>query len=143
MKILRKHIECGEYSFDIAVDRDIAVRTMEAFPDLCEYMFTKARESAGKIEAKTDDFQFLMDSIHKKELHKLYEQERNYEEFIKYAFPLMLKKAGSDLDAKEIINYVYENGVDTEFNTALYEFILMGFTQGEVTKKKKVNFSIT
>ena len=42
---------------------------------------------------------------------------------------------------KEIIDYIYENGVADEFNAGIYEMILLGFTQREVTKKK-VNFSM-
>lgn len=143
MKILRKHVECGEYEFDVAVDRDIAIDVMEAFPDLCDYMFTKAKESAYKKEKKNEtDMDFLMKNIREKKLHEMYKQEEELENCVKYAFPKMLKKAGSDLDANKIIDYIYENGVEAEFNAGMYEFILMGFTQREVAERK-VRFSMS
>ena len=40
LKDYRKHISCGVYEFDIAIDRNIAVRALEEYPKLSEYVFT-------------------------------------------------------------------------------------------------------
>lgn len=143
MKDYRKHISCGVYEFDISIDRNIAVRALEEYPKLSEYVFTQAKQSINKPNNKNmDEVDILIENIKSKKTSELYEQEELLKECVKFAFPLMLAKAGNnDLDATEIINYIYDNGVAEDFNTAVYEFILLGFTQREVTKKK-VNFSM-
>lgn len=141
MKILRKHISCGIYDFDVAIDRDIAVRALEEYPTLSEYVFTQAKKNVNQKQKDVDEVDILINSIKNKEASTLYEQEEVLKECVKFAFPLMLEKAGSNLNAKEIIEYIYENGVEDDFNAGIYEMILLGFTQREVTKKK-VNFSM-
>lgn len=141
MKELRKHISCGIYDFDVAIDRDIAVRALEEYPTLSEYVFTQAKKSINHNQKNVDEVDILINSIKNKETSALYKQEEVLKECVKFAFPLMLKKTGSDLNAKEIIEYIYENGVEDDFNAGIYEMILLGFTQREVTKKK-VNFSM-
>lgn len=143
LKDYRKHISCGVYEFDIAIDRNIAVRALEEYPKLSEYVFTQAKQSINKTNnKKVDEIDILVENIKSKKTSELYEQEELLKECVKFAFPLMLAKAGNnDLNAKEIIDYIYENGVADEFNAGVYEFILLGFTQREVTKKK-VNFSM-
>lgn len=141
MKILRKHISCGIYDFDVAIDRDIAVRALEEYPTLSEYVFTQAKKNVNQKQKDVDEVDILINSIKNKEASTLYEQEEVLKECVKFAFPLMLEKAGSNLNAKGIIEYIYENGVEDDFNAGIYEMILLGFTQREVTKKK-VNFSM-
>lgn len=142
LKDYRKHISCGIYDFDIVIDRDIAVRALEEYPKLSEYVFTHAKQSINKPEnKKVDEIDILIENIKSKKTSELYEQEEQLKECVKFAFPLMLARAGSDLNAQEIINYIYKNGVADDFNTGVYEMILLGFTQREVTKKK-VNFSM-
>ena len=68
-------------------------------------------------------------------------REEQVAECVRLAFPKMLKAAGENLNANEIIDYIYENGVDEEFNAGVYEMILLGFFQREVSSKK-VNFSM-
>ena len=141
MKELRKHISCGIYEFDVAIDRNIAVRALEEYPTLSEYVFTQAKKNVNRNPKDIDEVDILVNSIKNKETSELYNQEEVLKECVKFAFPLMLEKTGSNLNAKEIIEYVYENGVADEFNAVIYEMILLGFTQREVTKKK-VNFSM-
>lgn len=142
MKELRKHIACGVYDFDVAIDRNIAVRALEEYPTLSEYVFTQAKKNVNKTTPKdVDEIDILVNSIKNKETSTLYDQEEVLKDCVKFAFPLMLAKTGSNLNAKEIIDYIYENGVADEFNAGIYEMILLGFTQREVTKKK-VNFSM-
>lgn len=144
MRNYRKHISCGIYEFDIAIDRDIAVRALEEYPTLSEYVFTQAKQSVNNPNRNkgVDEVDILIENIKSKKTSELYKQEELLKECVKFAFPLMLEKAGNDgLDAQAIINYIYENGVADDFNTGVYEMILLGFTQREVTKKK-VNFSM-
>lgn len=150
MRTFRKHIDCGIYSFDVVVDRDIAVKVMEEFPNLCDYVFTTARDSAnkyakarsqGKQIKAPDELDVMLENVRNKKMGEMLERDKELQESVKFAFPLMLERAGSDLDANEIINYIYENGVDGEFNSGIYELVLLGFTQREV-HTKKVNFSM-
>ena len=149
-RIFKKHIECGIYSFDVAIDRDIATRAMEAYPSLCEYVFTQAKEGAKKAIAarksnkkveQPDEVDILIENVKAGKMSEMIEQDKVLAECVKFAFPLMLKKAGSDLNANVLIQYIYDNGVSEDFNAGMYELILMGFTQREVAEKK-VNFSM-
>lgn len=143
LKILRKHISCGSYEFDVCINRDIAVRALEEFPDLSEYVFTNAKENAKTKNVKNiDEFDILLDNIRKKKTSELYKQEENLRKCVEFAFPLMLKVSGSDIDVNEFIAFVTENNVDDEFFASMYEFILLGFTQREVIEQRKVNFSM-
>lgn len=144
MKKNIKHIECGKYSFDVVINRDIAVRSMEAFPDLAEYIFNQAKQELkeNKKNSIKDEFDLIVENIREKKMSEFFKQEELLKECVKFAFPLMLKESGSNENAQEIIDYVYENGVDDKFNAGIYEMILEGFTQREVSSKPKVNFSM-
>lgn len=150
MRTFRKHIDCGIYSFDVVINRDIAVAVLEEFPNLSEYVFTTMRDKAneyakqineGKKIKEPDEIDILVDNIKKKKLRDSAERNVDLQASVKFAFPMMLKAAGSNLDAETLINYIYDNGVDSEFNVGIYEMILLGFTQREVTTKK-VDFSM-
>lgn len=142
MKELTKHIECGKYDFNVSIDRDIAVKALEEVPELSAYIFETAKtELNTKVKKNVDEVDILVSNIKNKKTSELIEQEKNLQECVKFAFPLMLKKAGSNLNAKEIIDYIYENGVDDEFNAGIYEMILLGFTQRGVVEKK-IGFSM-
>lgn len=143
MKTLTKHIDCGIYSFDVAIDRDIAIRAMEAFPDLAAYVFEQAKQEVkNKGNKKKDEFDVLIENIRAKTTSQMMKSEENLKECVKFAFPLMLAKAGSDLNSEEVIAYIYDNNVDDEFNIGIYEMIMLGFTQSEVPDKPKVNFAM-
>lgn len=142
LKILTKHIECGKYSFKVAIDRDIAIKSLEAFPELSAYIFNTAKAESKKPKgAARDEVDILVDNIKTGKTSELAKREDEVLECVKFAFPLMLAKAGETLDAKELIAYMEENGVIEDFTTGMYELILMGFTQREVAKKK-VGFSM-
>lgn len=142
MKIFKKHIKCGVYEFDVGIDRNIAIEAMEEYPELSEYVFKEARRGLQEKRSKDfDELDFMIESIKSKKMSQFFRQEELLESCVKFAFPKMLKKAGSDLDADKIIEYIYENGVDAEFNSGIFELILMGFIQREA-KEKKVSFSM-
>ena len=150
MRTFRRHIKCGIYSFDVVINREIAIEVMEEFPQLAEYVFTTMKESANKYAEKLnrgekikapDEFDVLIANIHNKKLKETAERDVDLQASVKFAFPLMLKASGSNLDAQTIIDYIYENGVDGEFNSGIYEMVILGFTQREVNTKK-VDFSM-
>lgn len=134
MKILEKTVTLGEMSFKIAVDRDIAVKSFEEYPELIEYLFKKQN-------SLNDNENLFLDAIKNKELSKIFEMEEKFAELVGFALPLMLKKAGDKTNAKTIIKYAVENGVNTQMNSALLEFICEGFTQRELAKPK-IKFSM-
>ena len=145
MKTLTKHIECGKYSFDVAIDREIAIKAMEEYPDLAEFVFNQAKKELKTPKSSTkqkDEIDLLIDNIRSKKTQELLNREEMLKECAKFAFPLMLKKAGSELNAEEIIDYIYENNVESEFSSGIYEMILKGFTQSEVLGKPKTNFAM-
>ena len=137
MKILTKHISVGDYEFDVGVDRHITVDVFEHFPDLMEYL----------LENKTaDENKIVITAIKEKTLGKLLDSTEQIQELVKYAFPALLAKAdkekGTDNASKadEIIAYIYDNEVETEFSNALFEFICLGFTNDTNERKPKVKF---
>lgn len=142
MKTLKKHIDCGVYSFDVVIDRDIAIEALEEYPALAEYVFTQAEEGAKKPSTKKEtETDFVIRAIKEKRLKDYFQTAEMLKECAKFAFPKMLKKAGSDLNAQEIIEYVYENNVQEEFCSNIFELVILGFTQREVGAKK-VSFSM-
>lgn len=142
MKTLKKHIEVGKYSFDIVVNRDIATSAMDFVPELSAYIFEQAKLAVNnKTNKVPDEFDILYAAAKKGEINQMSKREEQVAECVRLAFPKMLKAAGENLNANEIIDYIYENGVDEEFNAGVYEMILLGFFQREVSSKK-VNFSM-
>lgn len=142
MKILTKHIECGKYSFNVSIDRDIAVKSLEEFPELSEYIFSTANEESKKAKGgQVDGVDILIKNIKNKKTSELLKHEENLSLCVKFAFPLMLAKANETLNAKEVMDYIYDNGAGEDFEEGIYEMILLGFTQREVVKRK-VGFSM-
>lgn len=125
MKILEKTVTLGEKTFNVATDRDIAVKAFEKHSDLIEYLFKKQ-------DSFENDKNFFLNAIKNKELNKVFEMEKKIGELVSFALPLMLKKAGDKSSAKEIIEYAEENGADALLNNALLEFLCEGFTQREL-----------
>ena len=135
MRVLEKTVTLGEMKFKVGANRDIAVKAFEEFPELIEYLFNKQKESNLSEDA------FLLSAIKKKELSKLFSMEKEIAELIKFALPLMLKAANDDTKATDIIKYAEDNGASTVMNSGLLEFLIQGFTQGELVKPK-VKFSM-
>lgn len=137
MKTLTKHISVGTYEFDVGIDRNITVDVFEHFPDLMEYL----------LENKTsDENKIVIEAIKGKTLGKLLDSTDQILELVKYAFPFLLEKADKEKGtnnaekADEIIAYVYENEVESEFSNALFEFVCLGFTSDTNERKPKVKF---
>lgn len=120
--------------FSVSVDREIAVKTLEEFPELLEYFVSSENKTIEK------DSSFI-EMIKSKQLSKILEMNNQIGEAISFALPQMLKKAQDKSNAKKIIEYAIENGVDQEMYAGLWEFLLEGFTQGELGSPK-IKFSM-
>ena len=94
MNKLIKEIEFGKYNFKIDINRDIALKCAEEFP---EFMANVLDKSRGAINSdistliRTNQLRVLLDNSD-------YIRE-NCPNVVKFALPLMLKEAGSkDVD---------------------------------------------
>lgn len=134
MKIYKKHIILDKFEFDVAIDREITARAFEEFPDFTTYALSNTDNK--------DDI--VATAIREKKLLKLLELNDDMGELVKFALPLMMKKAGeenAEKKAKEIYAFVDENEFADEFNSKIFEIICLGFTKG-TGEKKKVKFSV-
>lgn len=137
MKILTKTVECGEYVFEIATDRAIAVKTFEAFPTFIE------KAVNGDIPSGLNEKDFFINAIRQKRLGELLALQEQLNDIAAFALPLMIKKAGGDeKSADKILAYAKENDVDMMLANAVLELLMQGFTQGERQKAPKVRFAI-
>ncbi len=137
MKTLLKNVELGKYKFFVGIDRDIVADTFEQFPDLVEFLLSNTNG---------DENEIIINSVKNKKLRQVLDTNEQIAEFVKFAFPLMLKKADKEKKTKnaekadEIIDYVYENEVDSVFNAEMFKFICSGFTPETAERKPKVKF---
>ncbi len=137
MKPLLKSVEIGKYKFFVGIDRDIIADTFEAFPDLIDFLLSSANEDRSQIVIK---------AVKEKKFRQVLDSNNQIADFVKFAFPRMLKKAdgakgsANASKADEIIKYVYENDVDEAFNANMFDFICSGFTHETAEKKPKVKF---
>ena len=134
MKIYKKHIILDKFEFDVAIDREITARAFEEFPDFTTYALSNS-------ENKDD---IVATAIKEKKLLQLFELNDEMGELVKFALPLMMKKAGeenAEEKAKEIFAFVDENEFTDEFSSKIFEIICLGFTRG-TGEKKKVKFSM-
>lgn len=137
MKTLIKHIEIGKYKFYVGIDRDIVADTFEEFPDLVEFLLSNTDGNENDI---------IIKSVREKKLRQVLDTNNQIADFVKFAFPRMLKKADKEkktsnaAKADEIIDYIYENEADTVFNAEMFKFICSGFTPETAERKPKVKF---
>lgn len=137
MNKLIKEIEFGKYNFKIAINRDIALKCAEEFPEFMSNVLDNSRDVASSDVStliRTNKLRELLDNSD-------YIRE-NCPNVVKFALPLMLKEAGSKENANEIIEYAIENEADEIFNINIWEVILMGFSKNGVTKTPKVTFKM-
>ena len=140
MKIITKTVTVGEYTFDVSVDRNIVCDAFEKYPDLMEFLFKNANVN-GENEV-------VVNAIRNKNLAMLLDSTDQIKELVFYALPKMLKKAddfrGTDNASRvdELVKYIEDNEVDTEFSTAMFEFICLGFTPDTNERKPKVKFQM-
>lgn len=138
IKTLLKHIEVGDYTFDVALNRDIIADSFESFPDLMDFLLSADKGKADVVSK----------AIREKKVRQVLSMNDDIEKFVKFAFPRMLEAADKEKGtsnaekAEEILNYISENDVDTEFNAAMFKFICSGFTPETAGKKPKVKFNM-
>lgn len=137
MKLLTKTVECGEYVFEIATDRAIAVKTFEAFPTFIE------KAVNGNLPSANDEKDFFIQAIRQQKLGELLEAQEQICDIAAFALPLMIKKAGGDeKKADKILAYAKENNVDLLLANAILELLLQGFIRSGQDSKPKVRFAI-
>lgn len=135
MKLLEKNVTLGEMKFKVAVNRDIAIKSFEEFPELIEYIISQENSGA------TDEQSVFMNALRGKKLKALYDMEENLAKLIEFALPLMLETAGDTSDAMAIIEYAKENDADSILNSAMLEFLMQGFSQRGLAEPK-IKFSM-
>lgn len=135
MKLLEKNVTLGEMKFKVAVNRDIAIKAFEEYPELIEYIISQENNEA------SDEQSIFINALKKKELSVLYDMEENLAKLIEFALPLMLQSAGDTSDAMAIIQYAKENDADSILNSAMLEFLMQGFSQRGLAKPK-IKFSM-
>lgn len=135
MKLLEKNVTLGEMKFKVAVNRDIAIKSFEEFPELIEYIISQENSGA------TDEQSVFMNALRGKKLKVLYDMEENLAKLIEFALPLMLETASDTSDAMAIIEYAKENDADSILNSAMLDFLMQGFSQRGLAEPK-IKFSM-
>lgn len=127
------------FEFNLGIDRNIVCQSFQEFPDLIEYLMQQEKE-VGKGDISEADY--LLKLIKSKQLKQALSVTEDIGEMVKFALPLMLEKAEDKTNYHKIIDYIDENGIKDEFNSAVFGFISLGFTLGEQGKKPKVKFAM-
>ena len=138
MKTLTKVVTLGKLKFTLGVDRDIAIKGFEEYPDVLEFLISKK----DLVNEKNEESMFLK-MLKSKELSNMYKVEDRIGELVAFVLPLMLKKGGEngDITARDILDYAEENGATTVVNSSFLELLMQAFFQGEL-EKPKVKFSM-
>lgn len=138
METLRKntkHVSVGDYEFDIAINRQIVLDGFKHFPKLWTVITKSAKY---KLDAeKIEDISALADLFDANDII-----EETMPQFVGYVFPKMVELAVTDLDCDKFLAYIEENDVSDEFNQAIFEFAMLGFTGDKSEKRAKVKFSL-
>ena len=134
MKIYTKEVTVGDYSFKVAVDRDLVCDCFEKFPKLTKFLFSYA--------GKGNTNEILSKAVEDGNLRIVLDSADEVKKFVEFAFPKMLKKAGDETNANEVLDYMIENEVDDIFSNAMFEFVCSGFTPETTEKKPKVKFTM-
>lgn len=133
LRTLVKRCTVGEYSFDVAINRQIVLDGFKEYPALWKLMNDTSK--AGK--ADTNDITVLAELMNENDL-----LEDEIAKFVPFILPKMVEAAGEQLDCDAFYEYCRVNEVDDEFNRAMYEFAMLGFTGGRSEKKPKVKMSL-
>ena len=136
METLRKntkHCSVGKYEFDVAINREIMRKGFKKCPNLWR-MTAQAQQDKADF-SDVDKFLDLLDEAEK--------VNAELPIYVATVLPDMLELAGEKLDSSEIIKYCIKNQVGDQFYAKIYEFTLMGFTDGKSVKNPKVTVSLT
>lgn len=135
MNKLIKEVEFGKYNFKIAINREIALKVSDEFPEFIVYILDKDDEV-------TDMKTAVMNGKLKELLEKTDYITSQCGKIVEFALPFMLKEADSKENADEIINYAIENDAYELFSQKIWEFILLGFTNNGEVKTPKVSLQM-
>lgn len=135
VRMLRKNCEVGKYKFDIAINRQIVLDGFEQFPELWK-IIVKSEKEGSSIE-DIEDVKLLTELLDKND-----EIEELTSKFVQYILPKMVELAGEDVDCDEFYRYCVRNDADQELDIAIFDFAMLGFTDGKGAKKPKVKVSL-
>ena len=110
------------------------MRTFEKFPELL-----------GVVEFEHNGQLSIAEVARKKKLGEVLSLPEIQMDAVKFAFPLMLEKAGmknAKEEAAEIWAYAEENEVDDLLRDGMFAFIMEAFSLGERTREHKVTFAM-
>ena len=138
METLRKntkHCSVGEYDFDVAINRQIVLDGFKQFPNLWKVVARNSKYS-GNVDA-LEDISALSDLLEANDII-----EEVTPKYVAYVLPKMLELAGEKVDLDAFYKYIVDNEVDDEFNDAIFQFAMLGFTDDRSEKKAKVKMSL-
>ena len=138
METLRKntkHCSVGEYDFDVAINRQIVLDGFKQFPNLWKVVARNSKYS-GNVEA-LEDISAFTDLVEANDII-----EEVTPKYVAYVLPKMLELAGEKVDLDAFYKYIVDNEVDDEFNDAIFQFAMLGFTDDRSEKKAKVKMSL-
>ena len=131
MKTLTKTATFGEKKFKIAINREIAVKTFDEFPQEVDFLI-KTYQGKGKDSLS----ETLEKGFFSKALSERDEITKSVIEIAEYALPKMLEFAEDKSDANEILDYLKKNNAIFVASTILFEFLAQGFTLDEPVQPK-------
>ena len=138
METLRKntkHCSVGEYDFDVAINRQIVLDGFKQFPNLWKVV---ARNS--KYSGNVDALEAISAFTDLLEANDIIEEVTP--KYVAYVLPKMLELAGEKIDLDAFYKYIVDNEVDDEFNYAIFQFAMLGFTDDRSEKRAKVKMSL-
>lgn len=138
METLRKntkHCSVGEYDFDVAINRQIVLDGFKQFPNLWKVVARNSKYS-GNVDA-LEDISAFTDLLEANDII-----EEVTPKYVAYVLPKMLELAGEKIDLDAFHKYIVDNDVDDEFNDAIFQFAMLGFTADRSEKRAKVKMSL-
>ena len=138
METLRKntkHGSVGEYDFDVAINRQIVLDGFKQFPILWKVVARNSKYSVN-VDA-LEDISAFTDLLEANDII-----EEVTPKYVAYVLPKMLELAGEKIDLDAFHKYIVDNEVDDEFNDAIFQFAMLGFTADRSEKRAKVKMSL-
>lgn len=155
---LTKHFSFGEMEFDVAINRDMAVRAYKQVPQLFNAILKTGNLYKKNLEDLSLDEYLALENINK-------QRTECYPILVEYILVEMLEFAETDLKdfkdyslyANAIIDYCKENDIYEDYYlendegeyeeeqgicSLLGDFVALGFTQGNTQMKKKSKMKI-
>ena len=139
MNKLIKECAFGDMTFNIATNREIALKVSQKFPD-------EVAEIIGNANDTEFDKDNIKEMIKDGKLADFFSRGetalKTNDKIARFALPLMLKEAGDTHNAKEIIDYAIENDADQILFANVTRVVFMGFTMSGEIKTPKIQFTM-